>query len=251
MRSLSPIRDMVGRLRAWLRDKTAYRPLSLRSRRPAAPADRQARRGLFGISRPLVIPAFEGQAQRSVRVQDAASRGLQDRSLRTHGDVGLATAAAPSYFRPLEHRGYTLVDGGVWANNPIMLAVIEALICFDLGRDQIDVFSLGCGDDRYVVSRRDHERRPVALEENHGGGDASSIAGGDQPGAALARATVGDAFGCADIRAPAPHGRLAPIGRQTRALSCQTSTGVKGHEIAAKFLKDFGRALRSDPSTGG
>ena len=66
--------------------------------------------------------------------------------------VGLATSAAPTYFRPLEHGGYTLVDGGVWANNPIMLAVIEALICFDIGTDQIDVLSIGCGDERYVVS---------------------------------------------------------------------------------------------------
>lgn len=33
-----------------------------------------------------------------------------------------------------------------------MLAVIEALICFDVGCDQIDVLSLGCGDDKYVVS---------------------------------------------------------------------------------------------------
>ncbi len=41
----------------------------------------------------------------------------------------------------------------MWANNPIMLAVIEALICFDVGREQIDVLSLGCGDDKYVVSR--------------------------------------------------------------------------------------------------
>jgi uncharacterized protein len=49
--------------------------------------------------------------------------------------------------------GYSLVDGGFWGNNPIMLAVIEALICFDVGRDQIDVLSLGCGDDKYVVSQ--------------------------------------------------------------------------------------------------
>jgi hypothetical protein len=68
-------------------------------------------------------------------------------------NVGLATAAAPSFFRPLEHGGYTLVDGGVWSNNPIMLAVVEALICFEIDRDQIDVLSIGCGDDRYVVSQ--------------------------------------------------------------------------------------------------
>ena len=66
--------------------------------------------------------------------------------------VGLATSAAPTYFRPLEHDGYVLVDGGVWANDPVMLAVIEALICFDITREQIDVLSLGCGDRPYIVS---------------------------------------------------------------------------------------------------
>jgi hypothetical protein len=40
----------------------------------------------------------------------------------------------------------------IWANNPVMLAVIEALTCFTLERDQIDVLSLGCGEDPYVVS---------------------------------------------------------------------------------------------------
>ncbi|MFX8926089.1 hypothetical protein ABTN20_19725, partial [Acinetobacter baumannii] len=53
---------------------------------------------------------------------------------------------------PLEHNHYTLIDGGVWANNPAMLAVIEAMICFDIDRSQIDLLSIGCGDDPYVVS---------------------------------------------------------------------------------------------------
>ena len=74
--------------------------------------------------------------------------------------VALATSAAPTYFRPLEHNGYTLVDGGVWANNPAMLAVIEALICFGIDRDQIDLLSLGCGVDERKVGAG----RPCMLE---------------------------------------------------------------------------------------
>src|SRR3546814_15842338 len=66
--------------------------------------------------------------------------------------AALATAAAPVYFRPLREGGYTFVDGGIWANNPTMLAVIEALTAFDVGRDPIDVLSIGCGDDTYKVS---------------------------------------------------------------------------------------------------
>lgn len=66
--------------------------------------------------------------------------------------AALATAAAPVYFRPLVEGGYTFVDGGVWANNPSMLAVIEALTAFDVDRARIDVLSLGCGDDAYRVN---------------------------------------------------------------------------------------------------
>jgi hypothetical protein len=33
-----------------------------------------------------------------------------------------------------------------------MLAVIEALTSFDVSREQTDVLTLGCGDDKYVVS---------------------------------------------------------------------------------------------------
>ena len=71
-----------------------------------------------------------------------------DRMIR----AALATSAAPVYYRPLVEDGYTFVDGGVWANNPSMLAVIEALTAFDVDRDRIDVLSLGCGDDPYRVN---------------------------------------------------------------------------------------------------
>ena len=66
--------------------------------------------------------------------------------------AALATAAAPVYYRPLVEGGYTFVDGGVWANNPSALAVIEALTAFDVDRDRVDVLSLGCGDDPYRVN---------------------------------------------------------------------------------------------------
>ena len=98
------------------------------------------------------MPTFEGQHSEVFVFKTPHHRDYKTDRFERMVNVGLATAAAPTYFRPLQHGGYTLVDGGVWVNNPIMLAVVEALICFDIGRDQIDVLSLGCGDDRYVVS---------------------------------------------------------------------------------------------------
>ncbi len=59
--------------------------------------------------------------------------------------VAAATAAAPTFFQPLRDGGYAFVDGGVWANNPVMVGVVDALSCFDLARDRISVLSLGCG----------------------------------------------------------------------------------------------------------
>lgn len=109
---------------------------------------------LFGeATTRLCIPAFDGKHSEVFvfKTPHHADYKIDRNEMMT--TVALATSAAPTYFRPLEHGGYTLVDGGVWANNPTMLAVIEAMTCFDISRDQIQVLSIGCGDDRYVVSR--------------------------------------------------------------------------------------------------
>ncbi len=43
-------------------------------------------------------------------------------------DIALATAAAPTYFpQHITEHGVGLLDGGIWANNPIDLAVVEAV----------------------------------------------------------------------------------------------------------------------------
>lgn len=48
-------------------------------------------------------------------------------------DVALATSAAPTYFPLCEIAGYDqkqFIDGGVWANNPTLVGIIEALTYF-------------------------------------------------------------------------------------------------------------------------
>ena len=101
----------------------------------------------------LCIPAFEGKHSEVFVFKTPHHPDYKFDRFEPMVKVALATSAAPTYFRPLEHNGYTLVDGGVWANNPVMLAVIEALICFDIGRDQIDVLTIGCSEDPYVLSQ--------------------------------------------------------------------------------------------------
>jgi patatin-like phospholipase/acyl hydrolase len=142
-----------GRVGTWLRDKRqyaryAYDRLALQRLLTEKLGSR-----LFGESRlRLCIPAFEGRHSEVFVFKTPHHPDYKTDRFELMTTVALATSAAPTYFRPLEHGGYTLVDGGVWANNPLILAVIEALICFDITRDQIDVLSIGCGDDRYIVS---------------------------------------------------------------------------------------------------
>lgn len=68
--------------------------------------------------------------------------------------VAAATAAAPTFFQPLDSGGYRFLDGGLWANNPVMVGLADALACFNVDRHNIRVLSLGCGDEPYTVSDR-------------------------------------------------------------------------------------------------
>jgi predicted acylesterase/phospholipase RssA len=58
-----------------------------------------------------------------------------------------ATSAAPTYFAPtqLEENGIKFVDGGVYANNPINVAVREARAVFGHDAKFRAIVSLGCG----------------------------------------------------------------------------------------------------------
>ena len=142
-----------GRLKQWYRDQKHY--ARYRYDRSALERLLKTKFGerLFGeSSKRLCIPSFEGKHSEVFVFKTPHHPDYQTDRYQPMVNVALATSAAPSYFRPFEHGGYTLVDGGVWSNNPILLAVIEALTCFNLRRDQIQVLSIGCGDDRYVVS---------------------------------------------------------------------------------------------------
>ena len=66
--------------------------------------------------------------------------------------VALATSAAPTYFPPCrEVDSIRLVDGGVWANNPTMIGVVEAVSMLGVSLEAISVLSLGTSD---AVARR-------------------------------------------------------------------------------------------------
>jgi patatin-like phospholipase/acyl hydrolase len=64
-------------------------------------------------------------------------------------DVALATAAAPTYFRAAEVNGQSYVDGGVWANNPVMAAIVEAVSRLRIPLNHVDILSVGTTSEPY------------------------------------------------------------------------------------------------------
>lgn len=100
----------------------------------------------------LLIPAWD-PAHRSVYIFKTAHHPrLKTDYVRMAVDAAMATAAAPTYFKrhtTAEHVG--LFDGGVWANNPIALAVVEAISVLQWPASSLRVLSLGCVNEVYAL----------------------------------------------------------------------------------------------------
>ena len=99
----------------------------------------------------LCIPSFEGRYGEVYIFKTPHHPDFHNDAGESMAKVAAATSAAPTFFRPLQDGGYTFVDGGVWANNPIMIALVDTLSCFSVRPERIQILSLGCGDDPYIV----------------------------------------------------------------------------------------------------
>jgi patatin-like phospholipase/acyl hydrolase len=92
----------------------------------------------------LIIPSYDTALPgpyffKSSKARDAPAEDDFPLSL-----VARATSAAPTYFEPVEAREKSLVDGGVFATNPAMCALAEALNV--VSPSDVVVVSLGTGE---------------------------------------------------------------------------------------------------------
>ena len=102
----------------------------------------------------LCIPSFEGVYGEPWIFKTPHHPDYQKDQHAHLVDIGLATSAAPTFFPAVENNGYKMVDGGIWANNPIMIAVTDVLSCFEVARENVQVLSLGCGTSSFEVSEK-------------------------------------------------------------------------------------------------
>jgi predicted acylesterase/phospholipase RssA len=100
----------------------------------------------------VVVTSYDVRGQRPIvfRSSDVRAGVEPDRSML---EVAMATAAAPTYFPAVEAEAgggepLVLVDGGVFASSPAMLAYVEGVRLarkLDLGAETVEVVSLGTG----------------------------------------------------------------------------------------------------------
>jgi len=105
----------------------------------------------------LVIPATDiGNGGVHVFKSAYDEKFVRDRNVKVV-DAVLASCSAPSYFAPARVGSYQLSDGGLWANNPSLVAVTEALTRLGAERSEIRLLSVGTGIGKnyYPLSNTD------------------------------------------------------------------------------------------------
>ncbi len=97
------------------------------------------------VSKPLLIPAVDITKGKPYVYRAGIPCEKQEVPVKLW-DAVLSSCSAPVYFPPNNVEGrYLSVDGGLWANNPSLASVVEAIHSFGLSLKEIEVISIGTG----------------------------------------------------------------------------------------------------------
>ena len=105
------------------------------------------------VSAPLIVPAADiGNGHVHVLKSKFHDEFVRDPDVRV-SDAVLASCSAPTYFDPHSVSDYQLADGGLWANNPSLTAVVDAHYRLQIPLRDIRVLSVGTGTSRVFYPR--------------------------------------------------------------------------------------------------
>jgi len=142
-----------GAIENWVRRKlrgVAHLLVTKHSSEPLRRAlERVLGRRALGESRTrLVIPAWHPVLERVYIYKTAHHPRLETDYKQPALDAAMATAAAPTFLKPyMTESEVELMDGGVWANNPIGVAAIEAVGMLGWPGNALKILSIGTIND--------------------------------------------------------------------------------------------------------
>ena len=97
----------------------------------------------------LCIPAVEHNKAQPKVFKTPHNKNLHIDCNLSMVDVALCTAAAPTYFEAHSIEGHDCkLDGGLWANNPVLVGIAEA-VNNGIGLNKIKILSIGTGANIY------------------------------------------------------------------------------------------------------
>lgn len=103
---------------------------------------------LGDIEKPLLLPSTDiGNGCVHVLKSNYSGTFTRDTSVFIK-DAVLASCSAPTYFDPHKLENYLLADGGLWANNPSLAAVIEAQKRLNIDPNDIKILTIGTGHSK-------------------------------------------------------------------------------------------------------
>ena len=96
----------------------------------------------------LVIPSYSCTAGKTSLFKTAHNHRFERDYKLPAWQVALATSAAPTYFKAMSFSdGRSFIDGGVWANCPAVVGLLEAIHVLNVAPSSIDVLSIGTTDE--------------------------------------------------------------------------------------------------------
>ena len=109
---------------------------------------------LFGASQcRCVIPSFDGMFGEPVIYKTPHHPDYKIDQYKTMIDIALHTTAAPTFFPAVRDFGFVMIDGGIWANNPIMNALVDVLACYNISRTNVRILSIGTGEATFSLKK--------------------------------------------------------------------------------------------------
>lgn len=186
---------------------------------------------------PLVIPAWVAAERRPLVFKTAHSASvLRDGGLLMR-EVARATSAAPTYFRTALVDRQLMLDGGIWANNPALVGVLEAHRAFGVGFDEVRLLSIGCIEEPRVYGLREKglvgwARAAVPLMMRGSGAAVHAYISQLLPGSNYRRVEVTAATGKYRLDFVSQEALIAHAVSKMRSFSARYAAFVDGEPVA-------------------